>query len=268
MSMNPDGPSRSPWLYDVRPFCIVDNVYYVGNTSVSCHLFDTGEGLLLLDTGYMQTAYLLLESIRELGFDPHDICWILHSHCHIDHFGATRVLKEKYGCETYMPEADAEFLTTRPELNWSYDFDLPFEAPFDTYFDVDHYVNPGDVLTFGNTKVEVFDAAGHTPGTAAYRFTLPGGLKAAMHGGIGINTLSREYAEKHGLGETWRDAFQRSLKGLKDLEVDVVLGNHPYQSKTFEKLAARTPENNPFIDPEEWDRLIIHAQERYREKCL
>ena len=83
---------RSPWLCDVAPFRIADNLYYVGNSDVSCHLVDTGEGLLLLDTSYSSAAYLLLESIRSLGFDPKDVKWILHSHGHIDHFGCTRML--------------------------------------------------------------------------------------------------------------------------------------------------------------------------------
>ena len=97
MMMKPNSVTRAPWNYDVSPFKIADNVYYVGNKSVSVHLFDTGEGLLLLDTAYAETTYLLIESIRELGFDPHDIRWIIHSHAHIDHFGATRYLVEKSG---------------------------------------------------------------------------------------------------------------------------------------------------------------------------
>ena len=66
----PNYVSRAPWEYDIAPFEIIDKVYYVGNKSVSAHLFDTGEGLLLLDTTYSETAYLLFESIRELGFEP------------------------------------------------------------------------------------------------------------------------------------------------------------------------------------------------------
>ena len=44
------GPHRTPWAYATPPFELVPGVYYVGNKSVSSHLFDTGEGLLLLDT--------------------------------------------------------------------------------------------------------------------------------------------------------------------------------------------------------------------------
>ena len=59
-----------PWEYHTEGFCIAGNLYYVGNTNVSCHLIDTGEGLILIDSGYPQTVYLLLESIRNLGFNP------------------------------------------------------------------------------------------------------------------------------------------------------------------------------------------------------
>lgn len=267
MSAGPENVIRAPWLYDVEPFCIAENLYYVGNKSVSVHMIDTGEGLLLLDTAYSQTAYLLLESIRKLGFDPADIRWILHSHCHYDHFGATRMLVEKYGCKTYMPETDIAFLKEQSEFNWCIEAGLVYEPPYDLYFDVDVPVNPGDVLTFGNTRVEVFNAAGHTPGTVAYRFTLPSGLKAAMHGGVGINTLSKEYAAKHNLGETWRENFANSLAGLRGLEVDIIIGNHPNQTDTFQKLSERTPENNTFIDPLAWEKFLDKIWARFIEKC-
>lgn len=265
MALKPDNIMRSPWLHECKPFHMVDNLYYVGNRKVSSHLFDTGEGLLLLDTGFPCSEYLLFESIRDMGFDPHDIRWILHSHGHYDHFGATRAMVEKFGCKTYLPEADLPLMTTRSELNYCVNAGLCYEPPYDTSFETDVAVKPGDVLTFGNTKVEVFNAAGHTPGTVCYRFTLPGGLKAAMHGGIGLNTLASSYAEKHGLGNTWREAYLASLHRLKGLEVDVVLGNHPYQTNTFDKLARSTAEHNAFIDPTEWDCFLAKTEAKYLE---
>lgn len=258
-----DNIMRTPWLWDIAPFQIADNLYYVGNKKVSCHLFDTGDGLLLLDASYPHTDYLLLESIRTLGFDPLDIKWILHTHGHIDHFGCTRALVEKYGCQTYFPEADLPMLNERADLNWHEEFSMDYEPPYDTYFIPDVLVRPGDVLRFGNTKVEFFDAGGHTPGTLALRFTLPGGLKAAMHGGIGVNTLSAAYSKKKNIGSTWRDAFIRNVRALHDLEVDIVLGNHPYQTKTFEKLA-RMGEKNPFIDRSEWNRMLDACEKSYK----
>jgi metallo-beta-lactamase class B len=89
-----------PWDYAVEPFCIAGNLYYVGNRDVSSHLIDTGEGLILLDTAFPQTVYLLLESIRRLGYDPDDIHTIVHCHGHYDHFGGTRALVELTGART------------------------------------------------------------------------------------------------------------------------------------------------------------------------
>jgi len=258
---------RTPWLWEAKPFRIADNLYYVGDKDVSVHMVDTGEGLLLLDTGYPGATYLLLESIRTLGYAPCDIKWILHSHGHIDHFGSTRILVEKYDCKTYFPKIDLPLLNERADLNWCEEFGLPFEPPYDTWFSPDVLVSPGDVLTFGNTKVEVFAAGGHTPGTVAYRFTLPSGLKAAMHGGVGVNTMASAYSRKRNLGTAWRDAFLRDICDLYDLEVDIVLGNHPNQSNTFQKLAAMTEETNPFIDPTEWNRFLADREKIFRDMC-
>ena len=54
----------APWEYDVKPFQMTDNVRYVGTAQVGSHPIDTGDGLVLLDTGWPNTLYLLLESIR------------------------------------------------------------------------------------------------------------------------------------------------------------------------------------------------------------
>ena len=49
------------------------------------------------------------------------------------------------------------------------------------------------------------------------------------------------------------------------LKTDVVLGNHPSQNKTFEKQAAKTPEHNPFIDPDGWDKFLDWVWSLYRD---
>ena len=94
---------QTPWEYDIEPFQITDNVWYVGNSQVGSHLIDTGDGLVLLDTGWPNTLYMLLESIRRAGFDPGDIRWILHSHYHIDHIGGTGRMMKKYCCHSQKP---------------------------------------------------------------------------------------------------------------------------------------------------------------------
>lgn len=257
-------PYRTPWEYETKPFQIVEGVYYVGNMNVSSHLFDTGEGLLLLDTGYTETAYLLFESIREMGFDPHDIRWIVHSHAHYDHFGATRYLVEKFGCKTYMPKKDMPFMTDSV-MNGCAEAGLRYEPPYDCYFDVDVQMCDGDVYQFGNITMRVYDAPGHTPGTMAYFFEISSGLIVGMHGGIGFNTLTSAYAKEHGLGNTWREAYGDTLQNLRAFRTDVVLGSHPSQNQTFAKQAAMTPDHNPFIDEDGWNKFLDWVQGKYED---
>ena len=120
-----------PWKFRVEPFQMVGNLYYVGNRDVSVHLVDTGDGLLLIDTGYPQTVYLLLQSIWELGFDPGKLRYILLTHAHYDHIGGVRPLVELFGCETFLGEEDLPLLTTDSHLTWHSEFGMAYNEYFE-----------------------------------------------------------------------------------------------------------------------------------------
>ena len=71
------------WDGYVKPFKIFGNLYFIGTEPASTHLIDTGDGLILLDTGYQHSMYLVLNNIWELGFSPYDIKYLIHTHGHI-----------------------------------------------------------------------------------------------------------------------------------------------------------------------------------------
>jgi len=71
-----------PANYFLEPFQIFGNLYYIGDKKVCSHLIDTGDGLIVFDTGFRNAMHMQLESIRRLGFDPKDIKYIIHSHEH------------------------------------------------------------------------------------------------------------------------------------------------------------------------------------------
>ena len=73
-----------PWKVAIEPFRVAPRVYYVGNIWVGSFLVDTEEGLAIIDTTVMEDLYLLLESIRKLGFNPMDIRKIFLTHAHMD----------------------------------------------------------------------------------------------------------------------------------------------------------------------------------------
>lgn len=90
---------ESPWLGKMRPFRIVGNVYFIGTFQASTHLIDTGDGLIVIDPGYNDSFYLVINSIYELGFSPKDIKYIVNTHWHWDHTEATVAIADLSGAK-------------------------------------------------------------------------------------------------------------------------------------------------------------------------
>ena len=102
--------SLHPWEGYMEPFRLWGNIYFVGTKPASTHIIDTGEGLIMIDPGYQHSLYLVLENMRKLGLDPMDIKYIVHTHGHIDHCGATRALVEMTGAKTFIGEPDKDYV--------------------------------------------------------------------------------------------------------------------------------------------------------------
>jgi len=253
-----------PWDYRVEPFCIAGELYYVGNKDVSSHLIDTGEGLILLDTAFPQTVYLLLESVRRLGYDPMDICQIVHCHGHYDHFGGTRAITELTGAKTALGKDDAFILTARPELSWAPEYGVEFHETFR----VDRLLSDGDRITLGKTTIECVHIPGHTPGSMSYFFEIHNqgqNYTVGIHGGPGLNTLTEEYLTQYGLSTEARDHYLASLEKLRTYSVDIFIGAHPGQNDTLGKRERMTDGNNPFIDREAWPAFLSQLEANARE---
>lgn len=244
-----------PWKHRVEPFRIAGNLYYVGNANVSCHLIDTGDGLVLLDSAFPQTVYLLLESIRRLGFDPRDLRLIVHTHAHYDHFGGTRAIVELTGAKTALGKDDVFVLAERPELSWAAEYGVPF---YET-FEVDRPLSDGDRIVQGGLEIECVHTPGHTPGCMSFLFPVIENGKeylAGIHGGPGLNTLSAGYRAKYGLSMAAREDFLASLRKLRERRVAIHLAAHPGQNDTLGKGARGTAHGNPFIDETSWPRFL------------
>lgn len=80
------------WKQRMEPFKIWGNLWFCGSVPSSCHVIDTGEGLILIDPGLPETFYLVVQGLWELGFEPKQVKAILHTHGHYDHAGATKLL--------------------------------------------------------------------------------------------------------------------------------------------------------------------------------
>ena len=205
--MNPS----QPWEEDLAPFQVYGKLWHIGGKHSPSYLFDTGDGLLLLDTGLPKCGYFIFRNIYELGFNPRDIRWILHSHGHFDHIGMTRALVEMNGVKTYIGAPDRDFVNGKLELPRGKLRSCSYDEPFEP----DVLINGGDVLTFGAVRIRCESAPGHTPGTMAFFFDLEenGVVRhAGMHGGVGINSMRSGFLHNQVHGRQNRENLaQRSV---------------------------------------------------------
>ena len=236
----------------LRAFRLYDNLYFIGDETVSVHLFDTEEGLVLIDSGFPKMYELILDNIKALGFSPENITAILHSHAHIDHFGTTARLVALSGAKTYMSEIDDDLFNGPVDLTWAKELKLDPLPPFRA----DVRVKDGDVFSFGRTSIRCVLTPGHTAGTLSFFVTLPDGTRAAMFGGAGMNSMTSAFLGEYGLSFDCRRAFRRGLARVENEEVDLVIGNHPGQSKTLEKMLRILDGDTDICDRNEWGRVI------------
>jgi len=225
----------------MTPFRMIGNIYFVGTYEASSHLIDTGDGLILIDTGYEENAETVVESMTALGFDIADVKYILHSHGHYDHTDATyKILEKAPGAKTYLSFKDVKYIK-----NFTPDFDI----------------KDGDVIRLGNTEILCLFTPGHTEGSVSFFINVTEGgrtYRAAMFGGSGTNQLKKAWMRDYDVPYLCRGQFFDSVERLLCEHVDVMIGNHSWQNRTPEKYEMMaTSEQNPFIDPTEWSAYLL-----------
>lgn len=241
--------SLHPWEGYMEPFRLWGNIYFVGTKPASTHIIDTGDGLIMLDSGYQHSLYLVLENMRKVGLDPMDIKYIVHTHGHIDHCGATQALVKLTGAKTFLGEPDRDYVNGVLDLSWAKELDLELEE-----FEADVLVNDGDTITLGNTTLTAIATPGHTPGAMSYLFEAEQDgqkLTACIHGGAGLNSLKKSFLDQYGLSYDCREDYFRSVDRLEKIKADIYLGNHVGQNQTpqkYQRLLAG--DKDAFVDPE------------------
>ena len=230
-------------LSDITPFRMAGNLYFVGTYKASSHLIDTGDGLILMDAGYAETADVIVDSMQMLGFDIKDVKYIVLSHGHGDHVNGVPRLLELCTAKTFLGAAD---------------------ICYPLGFTPDVLLKDGDVIRCGNTEITCVSTPGHTDGTFSFFFDLTENgrtYRAGTFGGASANQLRKSYLDKRGLSYFQRGDFYRSIERLRKEHVDVFFANHSWQNDTrgnYEK--SLTAAENPFIDPTMWPTFLDNCQ--------
>lgn len=247
----------------IKPFQIYRNLYYVGDSWVCAYLIDTGEGLLLIDSGNCGAVAVLIHTIWEAGFNPADVKWLVISHGHVDHIGGANFFKRMFGTKIYLGAPDAEMFRTKPEyslIQESTDY-------MDQLFEPDVEINDGDKITFGNTEVQFYISPGHTEGVLSFFMDVTDGVekkRCGYFGGYGLNTLQKNFLIEFGDPEfTMRQRMMDSLARHKDEQVDIFLANHTNNKDVLGKRQYMIdhPGENPFINEDHWREYMEERME-------
>jgi glyoxylase-like metal-dependent hydrolase (beta-lactamase superfamily II) len=168
----------------------------------------------LINAGSGRANDKLLRNIAAAGVKPEDIELLLITHCHFDHTGGARALRERFGSTVVMRDLDASYV----ELG---DNEVTAASWYGSRLEpciVDRKLagNEEDIR-LGDRIIHAVHIPGHSPGSVAY-LTTSAGLKIVfaqdVHGPLHPALLSNAVD------------YQASLQRLIDLDADVLCEGH------------------------------------------
>ena len=77
---------------------------------VNVYVLETADGLVVLDTGFPNSASKILDGVRALGRRPDDVRHIVLTHAHPDHIGSAAALKRETGATVWAHPIDAPII--------------------------------------------------------------------------------------------------------------------------------------------------------------
>lgn len=232
------------------PQRIFERNLVVGPFQCNCRLLAcpiTGEAVLVDPGDEPQKILKALEGATTDGGVPLRVKYLLHTHAHLDHIGATRAVRE--GLEKNRDSADAD----RPLIALHGD-DEPlysqlkmqgslFGFSYDDPLAVDHRLSHEEMLQVGRLKFSVVHTPGHSPGSVSFRLHEDSetGARETLYSGDTLFHLSVGRTDLWGADqETMFDSIRNRILTLDD-DTRVCPGHGPDTSVGFEKR------ENPFL---------------------
>ncbi len=228
---------------------LIQKKFVVGPFQCNCRLLacpNTGKAVLVDPGAEPEKLISELEKIRLPNGEKVRVEYLLHTHAHLDHIGATRDLVEN-ARKTSTPTTGVPKIALHRDDHEIYLalreqgglFGLKYEDPLP----VDHFLGDEEALKVGDFHLSVIHTPGHSPGSVCFRLHEDSGL------GIQETLFSGDTLFQGSVGRTdlWganQDVMFRSIRDrilVLDDETRLCPGHGPDSSVGIEK---RT---NPFL---------------------
>ncbi len=199
---------------------ITEEIFQVGGQDLTSYedaaiyLIRFGSSGALVDAGCGRSGDKLVKNIRSLGIEPEQIEYLLITHCHFDHTGGVKALKDKFQFQIIAHELEARFLEEGdPEVTAGSWYGTSIQP-----FTVERKLTEAqEDIVLGGRLIEAIHTPGHSPGSVVY-LTESEGLKILfgqdVHGPLDSALMSNS------------EDYMRSLKLLLSLEADILCEGH------------------------------------------
>lgn len=179
----------------------------------------------------------ILDYLREMGREPSEISRIAVTHCHMDHIGNLKKMKELTGAEILIHKDEAGFLSGEERMEQpNLFFRLLFKA-LGAFFPAPEPIKPDLLLSEGDAvgSFSVIHIPGHTPGSIALydrkeRVMIVGDTLISKNGRVS-GPVSKPFTLD-------MEAARRSGERISSFDFDLLLSGHgiPIRPDASEKV--------------------------------
>lgn len=235
-------------MLPVEPVKIFDDLYFVGNKVIGILILRTCEGLVLFDATGDVDAYdvFLAPGLEKLGLSNEKILVDLITHGHFDHYLGAPQIHDRTGCPIGMSMEDTAY------MSWSRENIAPGRPTVLPRIDI--ILKDGQELIYGEHKIHVMVAGGHTPGCVNFSFDAhENGAthRVVIAGGYGIFGPGRYPESEYPYGLQWAvdEAFHfasacvRFWEYCKANNCEVYFNPHPHLCDFFKYAEANKNRN-------------------------
>ncbi len=199
---------------------IENNLWQVGGrgltdpTDAGAYLVRFGDKAALIDAGSGRDHQQLRKNIAECLEPDVQLEYLLLTHCHFDHAGGAKAVRDEYGCRIVAHELDAIYLESGDDRVTGAARCGAHLEPFVVDIKLQGQIS---TLTVGSGTVTAIHCPGHSPGSVVYTTDLDGQLVLFgqdISGPIHSEFLSDE------------EQYLASLARLLNLKADLLLEGH------------------------------------------
>lgn len=138
-------------VFEFNPFA--ENTYVVYDETGECAIFDPG-CYTALEREIMQ-QFIENNTLRPVR--------LINTHCHLDHVFGNAFVANTWGIGLEIHAGELPVLERFPQVCQMYGVPFSEESPAPARF-----IEAGDVISFGNTRLEVLLTPGHSPASISF----------------------------------------------------------------------------------------------------